>query len=43
MPKIQVNNLNKIYGNNPDKALELIAQGVSNQEIRENQTSSRNS
>jgi glycine betaine/proline transport system ATP-binding protein len=35
MPKIQVNNLNKIYGNNPDKALELIAQGVSNQEIRE--------
>lgn len=34
MPKIQVKNLSKIYGNNPEKALELMAKGESNQEIR---------
>ncbi|MBU1001650.1 MAG: glycine betaine/L-proline ABC transporter ATP-binding protein [Proteobacteria bacterium] len=33
MPKIVVENLYKIFGNAPDKALELLKQGVSKEEI----------
>ena len=34
MPLIEIKNVNKIYGSSPEKALELIAQGESNEEIR---------
>lgn len=34
MPKIQVNKLIKIYGNHPEKALELLKAGHSNESIR---------
>lgn len=33
-PKIKVNNLSKIFGNNPHKALNLIEKGLSKDEIR---------
>lgn len=35
MAKIIINNLTKIYGNNPEKALELMDKGLSNNEIRQ--------
>lgn len=35
MDKIIINNLTKIYGNHPEKALEMLKKGHSNQEIRE--------
>lgn len=35
MTKIIINNLTKIYGNNPEKALELMDKGLSNNEIRQ--------
>ncbi len=31
---IEINNLTKIYGNNTDKALELLRKGISNEEIK---------
>lgn len=34
MPKIEVNNLSKIYGSNPEKAIEMIERGYSNDVIR---------
>ncbi|MEA1961147.1 MAG: glycine betaine/L-proline ABC transporter ATP-binding protein [Bacillota bacterium] len=34
MNKIEVTNLSKIYGNSPEKALELISKGYSNEQIR---------
>ncbi|MEN6350010.1 MAG: glycine betaine/L-proline ABC transporter ATP-binding protein [Syntrophomonas sp.] len=34
MTKIQVVNISKVYGGNPDKALEMIAKGCSNDDIR---------
>lgn len=35
MENIEVRNLTKIYGNNPEKAMTLLRNGLSNQEIRE--------
>ncbi|CFW98843.1 Glycine betaine transport ATP-binding subunit [Syntrophomonas zehnderi OL-4] len=34
MPKIQVNNLSKIYGSSPEKAIEMMENGYSNDAIR---------
>lgn len=36
MGKIEVRNLTKIYGNNVEKALQMLRNGYDNQEIREN-------